>query len=117
MTENNPAEELNRFPEATAGSRTYPYCWTEWPPDRANVPKSTPSVGNTVGVAVLLLLACDGRTVGPSGLVLQLWRCKLQLPLVYFYQWTEQRVVPSLRQCDCLPQAMDGFAFIAFHGS
>jgi hypothetical protein len=58
MTENNPAEELNRFPEATAGSHYgYPYCWTEWPPDKPTYRTQLRLVGYRVGVAVLLLLA------------------------------------------------------------
>jgi glucose/arabinose dehydrogenase len=125
MTENNPAEELNRFPEATAGSHYgYPYCWTEYRlPDEANVPNSSLSGRGTVWAWPAFLdlgVVTDDMCQSPEAYVPPAVAMQAHsAPLgITFYRWTE----PDTRPDHCVgviafPQAMDGFAFIAFHGS
>jgi glucose/arabinose dehydrogenase len=125
MTENNPAEELNRFPEATAGSHYgYPYCWTEYRlPDSANVPDSSLSGRGTVWAWPSFLdagVVTDDMCRSPEAYVPPAVAMQAHsAPLgITFYQWTEPETRPDhCADVIAFPQAMDGFAFIAFHGS
>jgi glucose/arabinose dehydrogenase len=125
LTENNPAEELNRFPEATAGSHYgYPFCWTEYLlPDDASVPDSSLSGRGTVWAWPSFLAAgvvtddmCRSPEIYvPPAVAMQAHSAPLGIT---FYQWTEPETRPDhCAKVAAFPQAMDGFAFIAFHGS
>jgi glucose/arabinose dehydrogenase len=125
MTENNPAEELNRFPEATAGSHYgYPYCWTEYRlPNAANIPNSSLSGRGTVwawpsflDVGVVTDDMCQSpETYVPPAVAMQAHSAPLGIT---FYRWTEPETRPDhCANVIAFPRAMDGYAFIAFHGS
>jgi glucose/arabinose dehydrogenase len=125
LTENNPAEELNRFPDATAGSHYgYPYCWTEYLlPETASVPDSSLSGRGTVWAWPSFLangVVTDDMCRSPEAYVPPTVAMQAHsAPLgITFYQWTEPETRPDhCANVTAFPQAMDGFAFIAFHGS
>lgn len=120
--EDNPAEELNRFdPRQPSGLHYgYPYCWTEYqlpePPggDRGTVwvwPSFHTMYGGTLVDAdcqseelyVPATLAMPGHSA-PLGIT--------------FFEWVDPEDRPD--SCDCIPsfpKSMDGYAFIAYHGS
>jgi glucose/arabinose dehydrogenase len=112
----NPAEELNRFPEATNGSHYgYPFCWTEY------------SLAEGVGRGRGSVWAWPARDLGNESYTEE--QCESlfaksevamqghSAPLgLVFYDY----VVASERPTECyggFPQSMNGYAFIAFHGS
>jgi len=107
----NPAEELNRFPEADKGKHWgYPWCWSEY---------SLPDpFGNGVGSVWAWPSTMDTVTdeqcrsdFMPSALSMQAHSAPLGIT---FYEWKSQR--PS--GCSGgFPKSMDGYAFIPFHGS
>jgi glucose/arabinose dehydrogenase len=122
--EDNPAEELNRFdPKQDVGKHYgYPYCWTEYklpqPPGRGRgtvwawpsfLQSDTIEDGECRSEEVFVppVLAMQGHSA-PLGIT--------------FFNW----VPPEERSISCgdsvgvdssFPEAMDGFAFIAYHGS
>jgi glucose/arabinose dehydrogenase len=125
LTENNPAEELNQFLEATAGSHYgYPYCWTEYLlPDEATVPDSSMAGRGTVWAWPSFLANGDvtddmcrsPEVYVPPAVAMQAHSAPLGIT---FYQWMEPETRPEhCANVAAFPQAMDGFAFIAFHGS
>ena len=109
----NPAERLHRFPESSAGSHYgYPYCWTEfrlpenvaqgrgsqwaWPSNSFDF--SDEQCRNLYRTPDLAMQAHSA----PLGIT--------------FYEWQPDSELPP--GCSgAFPQAMDGYAFIAFHGS
>lgn len=115
--EDNPAEELNRFREADAGKNWgYPWCWTEF-----RVPEPHGLGQGTVWAWPSFLEdeaitddQCRADYVAP---VLSLQGHSAPLGIT-FYEWKD----PQDRPDSCLPhvafpEAMDGYAFIAYHGS
>lgn len=109
------AEELNRFPEENAGKHYgYPFCWTEY-----SLP-SPPGLGRgTVWAWPSFLNAgtvtdetCRTDYIPPE-LALRAHTAPLGIT---FYQWKDQW--PS--ECAGIvpfPKEMDGYAFVANHGS
>ena len=110
------AEELNRFKEEDAGQHCgYPYCWTEF-----RVPEPYGLGQGTIWAWPSFLN--NGVTdeqcremYNPPVLALQGHSAPLGIT---FYKWKE----PSERPPDCppgyaFPKDMDGYAFIAYHGS
>jgi glucose/arabinose dehydrogenase len=131
LTENNPAEELNRFSvdDTTVGSHYgYPYCWTAYrlPDDAtANIPSDSSSPTGRGTVWAWPSFLADGvisddtcrstEAYVPPAVAMQAHSAPLGIT---FYQWTD----PETRPHHCanviaFPVAMDGFAFMAFHGS
>ena len=126
--EDNPGEELNRFPTkeeegesispSTAGHYGYPYCWSEFLLD--------PLVG---GLGAGTQWAWP--KVFPNNLVYTDEQCRNEslfvrpelsmqahsAPLgIAFYHW-KQSLPLGCDASGAFPQTMDGYAFIAFHGS
>lgn len=113
----NPAEELNRFKEADAGKHWgYPWCWTEF-----KVPEPHGLGQGTIWAWPSFL--GDGRITDdqcranyePPVMALQGHSAPLGIT---FYEWK----APEDRPASCppnvaFPEAMDGYAFIAYHGS
>ena len=112
----NPGEELNRFPIENLGKHYgYPFCWTEY-----KLPKSiSPGGKGTIWAwpstkAVKNDQWCRDNTVKP---VLSMQAHSAPLGITFFnYTYVGNDTV------DCpsgggFPQYMDGDAFIAFHGS
>ena len=110
----NPAEELHQFLEE-GGHYGYPYCWTEY-----NLPDND-ALGRGTAWAWPSFLS-DGTVTDeqcranykPPALAMQAHSAPLGL---VFYQWVPPSERPSQCQGGAFPQSMDGFAFIAFHGS
>jgi len=104
----NPGEELNRFPEEFAGySWGYPYCWSEYLLP-AHVSRGRGSVWSWPGTDYT---DEECQMFKQSELSMQAHSAPLG---IVFYEWLEDRP----RNCTgAFPQSMDGFAFIAFHGS
>jgi len=107
----NPAEELHRFPEELAGKHHgYPYCWTEF---------NIPDYGNGLGTLwAWPSFMDDGYTddyCRTETLPPELGMQGHSSPLgIVFYDFPED--APD----DCtgrFPQSMDGYAFVAYHGS
>eukprot|EP00980_Cylindrotheca_fusiformis_P006550 scaffold1384_cov116-Cylindrotheca_fusiformis.AAC.28 len=117
IKEDNPAEELNRFKEEDAGKHWgYPYCWTEF-----KLPEP-PGLGNGAVWAwpsfmddgVITDDQCRQDYV-PAVVSMQGHSAPLGIT---FYQWQSPEDLPS--ECGdsfAFPQEMDGYAFVAFHGS
>lgn len=121
--QDNPAEELNRFRPEDAGKHYgYPYCWTEY-----NLP-DPPGMGIGTVWAWPLFLETDTITdeqcrndfVAP---VVAMQGHSAPLGITFF-NWVppeERSSSSSLSEaCDgvrSFPKEMDGFAFIAYHGS
>jgi glucose/arabinose dehydrogenase len=112
----NPAEELNRFPEEHAGLHWgYPYCWSEYDLPNTGLGRGTqwawPSfLGVTLNGTEINDEYCRNKTL-PSELSMQAHSAPLGIT---FYNYTDE--VPD--GCDgAFPKEMDGYAFIAFHGS
>jgi glucose/arabinose dehydrogenase len=112
----NPAEELNRFPEEHTGLHWgYPYCWSEFDLPTTGLGRGTqwawPSfLGATVNGTEINDEYCRNKTL-PAELSMQAHSAPLGIT---FYNYTDE--VPD----DCagvFPKEMDGYAFIAFHGS
>lgn len=117
--EDNPAEELNRFRPEDAGKHYgYPYCWTEY-----NLP-SPPGMGRGTVWAwptfldseVITDEQCRSDFVAP---VVAMQGHSAPLGITFF-DWMPPEERPSEFLCngtESFPQYMDGFAFIAYHGS
>lgn len=113
----NQAEELNRFKEEDVGKDWgYPKCWTEY-----NVPEPHGLGAGTIWAWPSFLSdgeasdeECRANTVPP---VMSLQGHSAPLGIT-FYRWKDPKDLPE----DCpsnvaFPQEMDGYAFIAHHGS
>ena len=117
ITDDNPAEEVNRFKEEDAGKHWgYPYCWTEYGLDE--------SVGlgrGTVWAWPSFLDAgaitdeeCRANYVPPL-VSMQAHSAPLGIA---FYEFRDATDRPSdCKDVPAFPKEMDGYAFIAFHGS
>ena len=111
ITDDNPAEELNRFDEPGA-HYGYPYCWTEFRLDESlglglGTVWTWPSFMDTVSDE-----QCRSDYRAPA-LSMQAHSAPLGIT---FYEYNAER--PS--SCPAgsgFPESMDGYAFIAFHGS
>jgi glucose/arabinose dehydrogenase len=114
--EDNPAEELNRFREEDAGKHWgYPYCWTEF-----NLPENVGGGRDTVWAwpsflddGVVTDEQCRSDYVPP---VLSMQGHSAPLGIV-FYKWKSPDELPEECTNDPFPEKMNGYAFIAFHGS
>ena len=114
ITNDNPAEELNRFREEDAGKNWgYPYCWSEF-----LLPEPYRQGAGTIWAWPDFLESgettdaqCRATTI-PSVVAMQAHSAPLGLA---FYEW--KATLPD--ECDggAFPQEMDGYVFIAFHGS
>ena len=114
----NLAEELNRFPEENAGLHwAYPYCWTEFELSNTTglgcgTQWAWPSfIGTTVGGAKINDEYCRTKTLPPK-LSMQAHSAPLGIT---FYNYDTGDFLD-----DCygsFPKEMDGYAFVAFHGS
>jgi len=107
---NNPGEELNRFPESLVASNWgYPQCWTEYDLDDGEGRGTVwlwPSFQNEGWTDA----KCRADSIPPE-LSMQAHSAPLGIA---FYNYTEDR--PD--GCNgAFPESMDGYAFIAFHGS
>eukprot|EP00531_Pseudo-nitzschia_arenysensis_P007422 CAMPEP_0116133830 /NCGR_PEP_ID=MMETSP0329-20121206/10320_1 /TAXON_ID=697910 /ORGANISM="Pseudo-nitzschia arenysensis, Strain B593" /LENGTH=443 /DNA_ID=CAMNT_0003628497 /DNA_START=65 /DNA_END=1396 /DNA_ORIENTATION=- len=117
--EDNPSEELNRFdPKDTEPKHYgYPYCWTEFslasPPGKGRGTQWVwPSFHVDVGGS---LTDEDCQQYEAPTMALQGHSAPLGIT---FYRWTD----PEERSETCsgvtsFPKSMDGYAFIAYHGS
>eukprot|EP00536_Pseudo-nitzschia_multiseries_P005969 jgi/Psemu1/286149/fgenesh1_pg.121_\ len=116
--QDNPAEELNRFRPEDAGKHYgYPYCWTEY-----NLP-DPPGMGKGTVWAWPSFLASDTVTdkqcrndfVAP---VVSMQGHSAPLGITFF-NWVppEGRSSDICDGVESFPEDMDGFAFIAYHGS
>jgi glucose/arabinose dehydrogenase len=111
------AEELNRFREDDAGKHWgYPYCWSEF-----TLPVPVGLGRGSVWAWPSFLEdgtvtddTCRSDYISPV-VAMQAHAAPLGIT---FYQWKPPDERPA--ECtgsDAFPKAMDGFAFIAFHGS
>jgi glucose/arabinose dehydrogenase len=126
--DDNPGEELNRFREDDAGRHWgYPYCWSEYCLPVASGGSGAKGAGTvwawpsflnstTHGDADEAIITddwCRANTI-PSVLSMPSHSAPLGIA---FYGW---RDASSLLDSGCVggfPRAMDGFAFVAYHGS
>lgn len=113
----NPAEELNRFPEETIGARYgYPFCWTEYKlPDEFGKGRGTvwawPSSDLTN--ETYTDEQCNSSLFTKPEVAMQGHSAPLGIT---FYHYQNASDLPA--NCSgCFPESMDGYAFIAFHGS
>ena len=108
----NPGEELNQFREVDNGKHWgYPWCWSEFFIDKpigqgAGAVWAWPTTMNTVKTDD----QCRADFMS-SSLSMQAHSAPLG---IIFYEWKEERPHGCV---GAFPQSMDGFAFIAFHGS
>ena len=117
ITDDNPAEELNRFKEQDQGGNWgYPQCWTEFNlPDEFALGKGTiwawPSF---LDEDTITDDECRANTIPPI-MALQAHSAPLGIA---FYHWKDPEELPE--ECPpnvAFPKEMDGYAFIAYHGS
>merc|ERR1712232_1016537 len=111
----NPAEELNQFREENSGRHYgYPYCWTE-----GNLPSN---VGNGPGTQWVWPDFMDEYSDSycrdtdnniPPNATMQAHSSPLG---VTFYKWKDE-LPQRCNDAEAFPQEMDGYAFIAYHGS
>lgn len=112
----NPAEELNRFPENLKGKHWgYPYCWTEFKlpigiAKGRNAQWAWPSFMEQGGVYTDEY--CRSSTI-PSEMALQAHSAPLG---IVFYKYRDYNA--NEEKCfGAFPPHMDGYAFVAYHGS
>ena len=118
--ENNPSEELNRFdPNDTESSKHYgyPYCWTEY-----ELPQPPGTGRGTQWVWPSFHIDFGGTLTDEDCLQYQAPVMALQghsAPLgITFFEWTPPEELPeNCKSGASFPKSMDGFAFIAYHGS
>ena len=113
----NPAEELHRFPEEMAGAHFgYPFCWTEYllPPGTAKGrgtawawPATFPSGPYTDEICN------DSARFAKSALAMQAHSAPLGIT---FYDYSTETVA-ECAGVEPFPEWMNGYAFIPFHGS
>ena len=116
ITNDNPAEELNRFPEEIAGSHFgYPFCWTEYLlPEQYGLGRGTVWAWPTfLNSGAATDEDCRNNYVGPE-VSMQAHSAPLG---IVFYEYKEVSERPPECLGGAFPRDMDGFAFIAFHGS
>jgi len=108
----NPAEELNRFPESDAGKHYgYPWCWTEYQlaSGLGQGPGAVWAWPSTMGDGVHTDAWCRANSVPPALALPAHWA-----PLgITFYNGT----VDATCADSALPTGWRGHAFIASHGS
>jgi glucose/arabinose dehydrogenase len=114
ITNDNPAEELNRFREEDAGKNWgYPLCWSEFllPEPYGQGAGTVWAWPNFLESGEITDEQCRATTV-PSVVAMQAHSAPLGL---VFYEWKD--TLPD--ECDggAFPKEMDGYVFIAFHGS
>jgi len=103
----NPAEELNRF--VLSGKHYgYPYCWSEFALSSSNKPGK---VWAWPGFPLTDEQCRNNSFVGPE-VAMQAHSAPLGIT---FYRF--QDTLPTGCKGGTFPREMDGFAFIAFHGS
>jgi glucose/arabinose dehydrogenase len=110
----NPGEELNRFPESNKGKTYgYPYCWSEYLlPKYGKGPGTVWAWPNIKHDNVLTTDDWCRKNSVPSELSMQAHSAPLGMS---FYKWKESYIT---NQCKgSFPKEFDGYAFIAFHGS
>lgn len=106
-------EELNRFKEEDAGKHWgYPYCWTEF-----NLPVP-PGLGQgTVWAWPSFLANVTDEDCRANYMTSELSMQAHTAPLgITFYSYTEE-TSPDCPSGVAFPKEMDGYAFIAMHGS
>ena len=107
----NPAEELNQFREVDKGKHWgYPWCWSEFSlPEPFGEGPGTPwAWPNTI--EDVTDAECRANYV-PTALALQAHSAPLGIT---FYQWKATRPAGCV---GAFPKSMDGYAFVAYHGS
>ena len=113
----NPGEELNRFREEDAGKHWgYPYCWSEY--------KLPAGIGEGQGTVWAWPSFLNDGTVTDQQCrdnymtsVMSMQAHSAPLGIV-FYEWKPREERPEIcNDVDPFPQTMDGYAFIAHHGS
>ena len=111
----NPGEELHRFPEEDAGKHYgYPYCWEEF---------DLGGAGNGTGTAWAWPSFLSDGTVTDQMCRTNYLSSELSMqahsaPLgMTFYSWKDPSELPEECTGGAFPQEFDGYAFIAFHGS
>ena len=113
----NPGEELNRFPEALAGSHWgYPECWSEYDlPRSIGLGRGTqwawPSLSQPITCTITDKECREERIA--SELSMQAHSAPLGITF-YNYSYSSSRPEGCTGE---FPESMDGHAFIAFHGS
>jgi glucose/arabinose dehydrogenase len=118
ITEDNPAEELNRFPEELAGQTWgYPYCWSEFslPPNVGMGRNSVWAWPSFVDDGVHTDEWCRANT-HQSELSMQAHSAPLGITF-YNYHPAETLDPSCAADGGTFPAWMDGYAFIAHHGS
>lgn len=118
ITNDNPAEELNRFPEEMAGSHFgYPYCWTEYllPEEYAMGRGTVWAWPDFLNDGTVTDEDCRNNYVGAE-VSMQAHSAPLGIT---FYEWKEpdERPAACANAAGAFPRDMDGYAFIGFHGS
>jgi glucose/arabinose dehydrogenase len=110
----NPGEELNRFSEDDAGKHWgYPYCWSEYVLDAIDGGKGKGTIWAWPSFMPPSSDKDDAwcrKNTLPSELSMQAHSAPLGLT---FYEWREV-------DAGCVgtfPKSMDGYLFVAFHGS
>ncbi|CAB9515721.1 Inherit from COG: Dehydrogenase [Seminavis robusta] len=115
--EDNPAEELNRFKEEDKGKHWgYPQCWTEFlvPPPHGEGQGTIWAWPSFLEAGAISDEACRADTIPP---VVALQGHSAPLGIT-FYEWkNESQLSPNCPPSTAFPQEMDGYAFIAYHGS
>jgi glucose/arabinose dehydrogenase len=128
ITDDNPAEELNRFnplngatwPNNQAPHYGYPYCWTEFGlPQGVGKGPGTRWAWPTFLAAKTMTdeLCQDVSRFVPPTVAMQAHSAPLGLT---FYNYAEMLASPRPAYCQNVipfPASMDGHVFIAFHGS
>jgi glucose/arabinose dehydrogenase len=123
ITNDNPGEEVHRFgPTNSTDEETrhygYPYCWTEYQLD-ANVGQGRGTVWawpSFLANGVVTDESC--RTdYATAELVVQAHSAPLGITFYHYRNVTERPAVCTTQGGGAFPQIMDGYAFVAFHGS
>jgi glucose/arabinose dehydrogenase len=128
ITNDNPAEELNRFnplngaswPNNEAPHYGYPYCWTEFglPEGVGKGPGTRWAWPTFLEEGTITDEACQNVSrFTPPTVVMQAHSAPLGLT---FYNYAEMMASPRPEYCQDVipfPAAMDGHVFIGFHGS
>ena len=116
ITNDNPAEELNRFPEDIAGSHFgYPYCWTEYSlPEQYQMGRGTAwAWPSFLEAGTVTDEDCRQNYLGPE-ISMQAHSAPLGIT---FYEFQSAQNRSSECGDGAFPAEMDGYAFIGFHGS
>jgi glucose/arabinose dehydrogenase len=106
----NPAEELNRF-DVAGRHYGYPYCWTEFKLPQSGVPGKLWAWPSFMDSGLTTDAQCRANYVAPE-VAMQAHSAPLGITF-YAFQDTLPPECTNLQ----FPKSMDGFAFIAHHGS